>query len=72
MFHAVEIHSLMISLSVLVPFKGSKACFLRDVPFSAIYFPAYAHNKLFFSDANGHNSPGSLLVSAMIAGESCG
>ena len=49
-------------------YKGSKACFLRDVPFSAIYFPAYAHNKLYFADANGHNSAGSLLVSAGIAG----
>lgn len=49
-------------------YKGSQACFLRDVPFSAIYFPAYAHNKLYFADANGHNSPLSLLVSACIAG----
>lgn len=49
-------------------YKGSKACFLRDVPFSAIYFPAYAHNKLYFADSNGHNSPSSLLISAAIAG----
>ncbi|KAI1289505.1 Calcium-binding mitochondrial carrier protein Aralar1 [Halotydeus destructor] len=49
-------------------YKGSKACFLRDVPFSAIYFPAYAHNKLLFADADGHNSAGSLLISACIAG----
>jgi solute carrier family 25 aspartate/glutamate transporter 12/13 len=38
------------------------------VPFSAIYFPAYAHMKKFFADENGFNSPGSLLVSATIAG----
>ncbi|CAG2101443.1 unnamed protein product [Medioppia subpectinata] len=49
-------------------YKGSKACFLRDVPFSAIYFPVYAHCKLNFADVNGHNSALSLLGSAMIAG----
>lgn len=50
-------------------YKGSKACFLRDIPFSAIYFPAYAHCKLKFADVDGHNSPGSLLAAACIAGE---
>lgn len=27
-------------------YKGARACLLRDVPFSAIYFPAYAHVKV--------------------------
>lgn len=49
-------------------YKGSKACFLRDIPFSAIYFPTYAHCKLKFADQDGHNSPGTLLLSAVIAG----
>ncbi|KAG8181041.1 hypothetical protein JTE90_024787 [Oedothorax gibbosus] len=49
-------------------YKGARACFLRDIPFSAIYFPAYAHTKLSFADADGHNGPGSLLLSACIAG----
>lgn len=49
-------------------YKGSRACFLRDIPFSAIYFPTYAHCKLKFADDNGHNGPGSLLLSAVIAG----
>ena len=26
-------------------YKGSSACLLRDIPFSAIYFPAYSHLK---------------------------
>ncbi|KAJ3539095.1 hypothetical protein NM688_g6416 [Phlebia brevispora] len=26
-------------------YKGATACLLRDIPFSAIYFPAYAHLK---------------------------
>ncbi|XP_015793570.1 calcium-binding mitochondrial carrier protein Aralar1 isoform X2 [Tetranychus urticae] len=49
-------------------YKGASACFLRDIPFSGIYFPVYAHCKLHFAGENGHNSPGSLLVSAVIAG----
>ncbi|RUS72268.1 hypothetical protein EGW08_019969 [Elysia chlorotica] len=49
-------------------YKGAKACFLRDIPFSAIYFPTYAHVKKGFADENGYNSPGTLLLSATIAG----
>ncbi|CAB1350746.1 unnamed protein product [Coregonus sp. 'balchen'] len=30
-------------------YKGAKACFLRDIPFSAIYFPCYAHVKAYMS-----------------------
>lgn len=26
-------------------YKGASACLLRDIPFSAIYFPAYSHLK---------------------------
>jgi len=51
-------------------FEGSKACFLRDIPFSAIYFPVYAHCKLLTTDLEGNNSPASLLTSACIAGKS--
>ncbi|XP_018561690.1 calcium-binding mitochondrial carrier protein Aralar1 isoform X3 [Anoplophora glabripennis] len=49
-------------------YKGAKACLLRDVPFSAIYFPAYAHTKAKFADENGYNSPITLLVAGAIAG----
>uniref|UniRef100_A0AAX7T0C8 EF-hand domain-containing protein n=1 Tax=Astatotilapia calliptera TaxID=8154 RepID=A0AAX7T0C8_ASTCA len=31
-------------------YKGAKACFLRDIPFSAIYFPVYAHTKTLLAD----------------------
>lgn len=34
-------------------YKGARACLLRDVPFSAIYFPAYAHTKAMFADEDG-------------------
>jgi len=32
-------------LGLLGLYKGAPACLLRDIPFSAIYFPAYAHLK---------------------------
>ena len=41
---------------------------MRDIPFSAIYFPAYAHLKPRLADDNGYNSPMSLLVAGAIAG----
>lgn len=33
---------------------GARACFLRDIPFSAIYFPVYAHTKAAFADEDGY------------------
>ncbi|KAF8921928.1 mitochondrial carrier domain-containing protein [Mucidula mucida] len=32
-------------LGVLGLYKGASACLMRDIPFSAIYFPAYSHLK---------------------------
>uniref|UniRef100_A0A8C7R2Z5 Solute carrier family 25 member 13 n=1 Tax=Oncorhynchus mykiss TaxID=8022 RepID=A0A8C7R2Z5_ONCMY len=49
-------------------YKGAKACFLRDIPFSAIYFPCYAHVKAYMSDEDGRIGPGKLLFSGAIAG----
>ncbi|GAB1867956.1 Calcium-binding mitochondrial carrier protein Aralar1 isoform X3 [Camponotus japonicus] len=49
-------------------YKGARACFLRDVPFSAIYFPMYAHTKVRLADEGGYNTPLSLLFSGAIAG----
>ncbi|XP_064594898.1 electrogenic aspartate/glutamate antiporter SLC25A13, mitochondrial-like isoform X2 [Liolophura sinensis] len=49
-------------------YKGSRACFLRDISFSAIYFPAYSHAKKFFADDSGYNAPHTLLLSATMAG----
>ncbi|KZT72887.1 mitochondrial carrier [Daedalea quercina L-15889] len=52
-------------------YKGASACLLRDIPFSAIYFPAYAHlKKDVFSE--GYNGKAlsffETLASAAIAG----
>ncbi|KAL7991634.1 hypothetical protein Chor_015890 [Crotalus horridus] len=48
-------------------YKGAKACFLRDIPFSAIYFPVYAHCKLMLADENGHVGGLNLLTAGAIA-----
>lgn len=56
-------------------YKGASACLLRDVPFSAIYFPTYANIKkyLFNYDPDDVNKKHSLntlelLVSGAMAG----
>lgn len=49
-------------------YKGASACFLRDIPFSAIYFPVYAALKRRFSDEDGKNPPESLLFAGTLAG----
>lgn len=56
-------------------YKGATACLLRDVPFSAIYFPTYANLKyhLFNYDPSDPNKKHSLstwqlLVSGAMAG----
>ncbi|KAK6455431.1 mitochondrial aspartate/glutamate carrier protein Aralar/Citrin [Scheffersomyces xylosifermentans] len=57
-------------------YKGASACLLRDVPFSAIYFPTYANlKKLMFgfdpsdpAKKNHRLSTWQLLVSGALAG----
>ncbi|KAJ6575403.1 mitochondrial carrier domain-containing protein [Mycena capillaripes] len=58
-------------LGVLGLYKGASACLLRDIPFSAIYFPTYGHLKkdVFHEGYNGKQlSFVELLASAGIAG----
>lgn len=58
-------------LGVLGLYRGASACLLRDIPFSAIYFPAYSHLKkdVFHEGYNGKQlSFLETLGSAAIAG----
>ncbi|XP_076092098.1 electrogenic aspartate/glutamate antiporter SLC25A13, mitochondrial-like isoform X1 [Mytilus galloprovincialis] len=64
----VSAFTVIKELGIMGLYKGSRACFLRDIPFSAIYFPAYAHVKKMLADENGYNHPGTLLLAATIAG----
>ncbi|XP_048165506.1 calcium-binding mitochondrial carrier protein Aralar1 [Corvus hawaiiensis] len=60
--------SVIKDLGFLGLYKGAKACFLRDIPFSAIYFPVYAHSKMMFADESGHVGGLNLLAAGAIAG----
>uniref|UniRef100_A0A7E5A194 Calcium-binding mitochondrial carrier protein Aralar1 n=1 Tax=Panagrellus redivivus TaxID=6233 RepID=A0A7E5A194_PANRE len=64
----INVFTVLKELGFFGLYKGAQACFLRDVPFSMIYFPAYAHAKKLTTDEQGINSPGSLFCSAFIAG----
>ena len=45
--------SVVKELGLFGLYKGARACLLRDVPFSGIYFTAYAHTKAAFADEDG-------------------
>jgi solute carrier family 25 aspartate/glutamate transporter 12/13 len=51
-------------------YKGASACLLRDIPFSAIYFPSYAHLKkdLFGESPTKKLGVLQLLTAGAIAG----
>uniref|UniRef100_A0A7S2XI43 Calmodulin n=1 Tax=Attheya septentrionalis TaxID=420275 RepID=A0A7S2XI43_9STRA len=51
-------------------YKGAAACLLRDIPFSAIYFPAYAFSKDYLINREGSNgaSAANLLLAGAVAG----
>ena len=46
---------------------GVSATLLRDIPYAAIYFPAYAHLKQYFTKEDGHLSLGWTLVAGFLA-----
>lgn len=64
----VRAWSVVKELGLFGLYKGSRACFLRDIPFSAIYFPMYAHTKTKLADEGGYNTPLSLLFAGAFAG----
>jgi len=51
-------------------YRGTTACLLRDVPFSAIYFPAYAAAKtaIAASSEDGRLRPHHMLIAGALAG----
>eukprot|EP00300_Choanocystis_sp_HF-7_P007823 c15535_g1_i2.p1 GENE.c15535_g1_i2~~c15535_g1_i2.p1 ORF type:complete len:786 (+),score=193.13 c15535_g1_i2:55-2358(+) len=49
-------------------YKGASACWLRDIPFSAIYFPIYAHAKTALQGQKESLSKSDLFLAGAIAG----
>ncbi|PLN79499.1 mitochondrial carrier [Aspergillus taichungensis] len=58
------------NLGLMGLYKGASACLLRDVPFSAIYFPTYSHLKSDFFGETPTKKLGvvQLLTAGAIAG----
>lgn len=58
------------NLGLMGLYKGASACLLRDVPFSAIYFPSYSHLKKDFFGEGPNKKLGilQLLTAGAIAG----
>uniref|UniRef100_A0AAY5KD64 EF-hand domain-containing protein n=1 Tax=Esox lucius TaxID=8010 RepID=A0AAY5KD64_ESOLU len=63
--------SVIRDLGMFGLYKGAKACFLRDIPFSAIFFPVYAHTKVQFADEQGRLGPFQLLAAGAIGARMC-
>ena len=59
------------SLGLLGLYKGASACLLRDIPFSAIYFPAYAHFKKDLFGEGYHGKSLSFLETLSAAALAC-
>lgn len=61
--------SIARDLGLFGLYKGASACLLRDVPFSAIYFPTYAHLKRdYYKEGERKLKASELLISGAIAG----
>lgn len=58
------------NLGLVGLYKGASACLLRDIPFSAIYFPTYAHLKKDYFGESPEKKLGilQLLTAGAIAG----
>ncbi|KAF9145804.1 mitochondrial aspartate-glutamate transporter agc1 [Linnemannia schmuckeri] len=62
--------TIVRTLGIVGLYKGASACLLRDIPFSAIYFPVYAHlKKDIYGEGPEHKlTIGQLLISGAAAG----
>jgi solute carrier family 25 (mitochondrial aspartate/glutamate transporter), member 12/13 len=65
-----SIVSMLRELGIRGMYRGASACFLRDMPFSGLYFPIYSalkHRLSMYHAEPGATAP-DLLVAGTIAG----
>jgi solute carrier family 25 aspartate/glutamate transporter 12/13 len=60
--------SIVKELGIIGLYRGTAACLMRDVPFSAIYFPTYAAAKRELAPSNIELKPHHLLLAGAMAG----
>ncbi|KAF9539415.1 mitochondrial aspartate-glutamate transporter agc1 [Mortierella hygrophila] len=62
--------AIVRNLGIIGLYKGASACLLRDIPFSAIYFPVYAHLKkdVFHEGPDHRLAISELLIAGAVAG----
>ncbi|PVU97971.1 hypothetical protein BB560_005715 [Smittium megazygosporum] len=61
--------AIVKELGLLGLYKGVTACLLRDIPFSMIYFPAYAAIKRdYYNEGSRQLKPYELLIAGSVAG----
>jgi solute carrier family 25 aspartate/glutamate transporter 12/13 len=68
---AMSFSEVAADLGLAGLFKGAQACLLRDIPFGAIYFPAYAMCKDYLVHRNGSHGSASaseILLAGTLAG----
>jgi len=59
--------TIIKELGLVGLYKGASACLLRDIPFSGIYFPAYANLKVYLGE-NGYTGWKLLFLAGVLAG----
>lgn len=63
----ITVRSIIKELGFSGLFTGVRACLIRDIIFSAIYFPMYNNLKVAMQDEHCYNHPLTLLLSGSIA-----
>lgn len=64
----VTLVQLVRQLGIRGLYTGTIATLARDIPFSILFFPAYANAKKALADEKGENSIASLLIAGGVSG----
>lgn len=65
---SLSLFKVISELGIRGLYQGSMACMMRDIPFSAIYFPTYSHLRTRLMDTDGNISTTNQLLSGTMAG----